>query len=132
MVRSHRCPATVSGSKSAETTEVSCLGKVQRVGQCREPGDLPCLALRRPFEGKGRRFLCVDPNQADWGFLCGLPPSLLAGAVSLLGYTLQASGAGPAPKALWANAEAQGDDAVFLRTHGLRFCEGEHADGPLQ
>ena len=74
MVRSHRCPATVSGSKSAETTEVSCLGKVQRVGQCREPGDLSCLALRRPFEGKGRRFLCVDPNQADWGFLCGLPP----------------------------------------------------------
>jgi len=52
--------------------------------------------------------------------------------VSLLGYTLQASGAGPAPKALWANAEAQGDDAVFLRTHGLRFCEGEHADEPLQ
>src|SRR5437867_6291117 len=98
MVRSHRCPATVSGSKSAETTEVSCLGKVQRVGQCREPGDLPCLALRRPFEGEGRRFLCVDPNQADWGFLCGLPPSLLAGAVSLLGYTLQASGAGPARK----------------------------------
>ena len=55
----------------------------------------------------------------------------LARAVSLLGYALQASGVGTAPKALWANAEAQGDDAVFLRTHGLRFCEGEHADEPL-
>ena len=55
----------------------------------------------------------------------------LARAVSLLGYTLQASIAGPPPQALWANAETQGDDAVFLRTHGLRFCEGEHADEPL-
>ena len=55
----------------------------------------------------------------------------LARAVSLLGYTLQASVAGPPPQALWTNAAAQGDDAVFLRTHGLRFCEGEHADKPL-
>jgi len=55
----------------------------------------------------------------------------LARAVSLLGYTLQAIGAGAAPKALWANTEVQGDDTVFLRTHGLRFCEGEHADEPL-
>src|SRR5206468_11251141 len=74
MVRSHRCPATVSGSKSAETTEVSCLGKVQRVGQCREPGDLSCLALRRPFEGKGRRLLYVDPNRSDWGFFMRVAP----------------------------------------------------------
>jgi hypothetical protein len=55
----------------------------------------------------------------------------LARAVSLLEYTLQASGAEPAPQALWGNAAEQSDDAVFLRTHGLRFCEGEHADKPL-
>ena len=56
----------------------------------------------------------------------------LARAVSLLGYTLHVRGAGTTPQALWSNVEAQGDDAVFLRMHGLRFCEGEHADEPLQ
>lgn len=56
----------------------------------------------------------------------------LARAVSLLGYTLQASGAGIAPEALCTTAEAQGDDAAFLRTHGLRFSEGEHSGEPLQ
>jgi hypothetical protein len=40
MVESHRCPATVSGTKSAETTEVNDLGKAQRVGERREPGNL--------------------------------------------------------------------------------------------
>ena len=55
----------------------------------------------------------------------------LARAVSLLGYTLQASIAEPAPKALWADVDVQSDDAVFLRTHGLRFCENEQVDGPL-
>jgi hypothetical protein len=55
----------------------------------------------------------------------------LARAVSLLGYTLQALGAETAPKALWSNAEEQSDDAVFLRMHGLRFCENAHGDEPL-
>ena len=68
MVQIHRCPATVSGSKSAETTEVLCLGKVQRVGKCREPGDLPYMALRRPFEGKGRQLVCADPDRSWLGF----------------------------------------------------------------
>src|SRR5262245_6245341 len=68
MVQTHRCPATVSGSKSAETTEVLCLGKVQRVGKCREPGDLPYIALRRPFEGKGRQRVCADPDRSRLGF----------------------------------------------------------------
>jgi hypothetical protein len=68
MVQTHRCPATVSGSKSAETTEVFGLGKVQRVGKCREPGDLPYLALRRPFEGKGRQHVCADPDRSRLGF----------------------------------------------------------------
>src|SRR5215475_10967478 len=74
MVQTHRCPATVSGSKSAETTEVLCLGKVQRVGTCREPGDLPYIALRRPFEGKGRQRVC-RPRPFQVGvFLCVLLP----------------------------------------------------------
>ena len=91
------------------------------------------LGAETSFRGKGATVLVCRPQSSRLGiFYAGCPPSLLAGAVSLLGYTLQASGAGPAPKALWANAEAQGDDAVFLRTHGLRFCEGEHADEPLQ
>jgi hypothetical protein len=67
-VQTHRCPATVSGTKSAETTEVLRLGKVQRVGTCREPGDLPYTALRRPFEGKGRQRVCADPDRSRLGF----------------------------------------------------------------
>jgi uncharacterized protein YrrD len=43
----------VSGTKSAKTTEGSSLGKVQRVGMCREPGDLLGFRLGGPFEGKG-------------------------------------------------------------------------------
>src|SRR5215831_2802623 len=68
MVQIHRCPATVSGTKSAKTTEVLHLGKVQRVGTCREPGDLPYRALRRPFEGKGRQRVCADPDRSRLGF----------------------------------------------------------------
>src|SRR5262252_4417949 len=68
MVQTHRCPATVSGTKSAKTTEVLDLGKVQRVGICREPGDLPYIALRRPFEGKGRQRMCADPDRSRLGF----------------------------------------------------------------
>ena len=68
MVQTHRCPATVSGTKSAETTEVFGLGKVQRVGTCREPGDLPYIALRRPFEGKGRQRVGADPDRSRLGF----------------------------------------------------------------
>ena len=72
MVQTHRCPATVSGTKSAKTTEVLCLGKVQRVGTRREPGDLPYIALRRPFEGKGRQRVC-RPRPFQVGvFLCVL------------------------------------------------------------
>src|SRR5215467_25644 len=68
MVQTHRCPATVSGTKSAKTTEVFDLGKVQRVGICREPGDLPYMALRRPFEGKGRQRVCAGPDCSRLGF----------------------------------------------------------------
>src|SRR5262247_1472257 len=68
MVQIHRCPATVSGTKSAKTTEVLHLGKVQRVESCREPGDLPYRALRRPFEGKGRQLVWADPDRSWWGF----------------------------------------------------------------
>src|SRR5215510_6510752 len=68
MVQTHRCPATVSGTKSAKTTEGSSLGKVQRVGTCREPGDLPYIALRRPFEGKGRQRVGADPDRSRLGF----------------------------------------------------------------
>src|SRR5215468_6886277 len=68
MVQIHRCPATVSGTKSAKTTEVLHLGKVQRVESCREPGDLPYTALRRPFEGKGRQLVWADPDRSWSGF----------------------------------------------------------------
>ena len=53
----------------------------------------------------------------------------LARAVSLLGYRLQARGAEIAPEILCANADASGDDAEFLRTHGLRFSA--QGDEPL-
>src|SRR6186997_1311103 len=68
MVPTHRCPAPVSGTKSAKTPEVFYLGKVQRVGECREPGDLPYIALRRPFEGKGRQRVDADPDRSRLGF----------------------------------------------------------------
>ena len=44
------------------------LGRAQRVDMCREPGDLPYLALRRPFEGKGRQHVCADPDRSRLGF----------------------------------------------------------------
>ena len=71
MVRSHRCPATVSGTKSAKTTEALGLGKVQRVELSREPGDLLYMALRRPFEGKGRQLVWADPDHFWSGFFYG-------------------------------------------------------------
>lgn len=52
----------------------------------------------------------------------------LARAVSLLGYTLQPHGAGTAPKVSCTNVDAQGDDAEFLRRHGLRFGENAPTD----
>src|SRR5262245_40389003 len=52
----------------------------------------------------------------------------LARAVALLGYRLQARGAGTAPERLDTNADTSSDDAEFLRTHGLRF--GEQEDAP--
>jgi hypothetical protein len=55
----------------------------------------------------------------------------LARAVSLLGYTLQASKVEPAPQKPWPNRAAQGDDAEFLQAHGLRFSAGEQEDDPL-
>ena len=71
----HRCPATVSGTKSAGTTEALGLGKVQRVETRREPGDLPYRALRRPFEGKGRQLVQADPDRSWSGFfyVCCFP-----------------------------------------------------------
>jgi hypothetical protein len=63
----------------------------------------------------------------------GSPASIhteLAKAVALLGYTLHASGAGPGLQESWATAEAHGDDALFLRRHGLRFEEDAQADDP--
>jgi hypothetical protein len=55
----------------------------------------------------------------------------LARAASLLGYTLQPREAGTAPKVSCTNADAQGDDAEFLRRHGLRFGEGTYTEEPL-
>ena len=72
-MQTHRCPATVSGSKSAETTEVLCLGKAES-RECREPGDLPYMALRRPFEGKGAAACVPTPTVPGWGFFtCCFP-----------------------------------------------------------
>ena len=53
----------------------------------------------------------------------------LARAVALLGYRLQARGPETAQEILCTNADASGDDAEFLRTHGLRF--GAQEDEPL-
>ena len=55
----------------------------------------------------------------------------LARAVALLGYTLHASGAGTASQEVRADAEEH-DDAAFMRTHGLRFCEDAPPDAPVQ
>src|SRR5919199_1113750 len=68
MVRSHRCPATVSGTKSARTTEVKNLGKAQRVGVCREPGDLPDFLLGSLSRGKVPVCLVLHPNLWRLGF----------------------------------------------------------------
>ena len=54
----------------------------------------------------------------------------LARAVSLLGYTLEARGAGTAPQPRCPPTDAPGDDAAFLRTHGLRFSETAPAEDP--
>jgi len=45
------------------------LGRAQRVGMCREPGDLPYMALRRPCEGKGRQPVWADPDCSRLGFV---------------------------------------------------------------
>ena len=69
MVQSHRCPATVSGTKSVIATEVERLGKAQRVDWCREPGDLPDFLLGA-FRGEGYRsvVMVLDLNLARLGF----------------------------------------------------------------
>jgi hypothetical protein len=56
----------------------------------------------------------------------------LARAMSLLGYTLQASGAATASQEPWADVEEHRDDTSFMGTHGLRFCEDEPPGAPLQ
>jgi hypothetical protein len=56
--------------------------------------------------------------------------TVLAKAVALLGYTLQARGPGPGPQEPSATAAALDDDALFLRTHGLRFEADAPADDP--
>jgi hypothetical protein len=58
----------VSGTKSAEATEVLYLGKVQRVDRCRESGDLLYIALRRPFEGEGRHLYMLTLTVLGRGF----------------------------------------------------------------
>jgi hypothetical protein len=51
-------------------TEVRNLGKAQRVGGCREPGNLPGFLLGEPFEGEGASGIAVvlDPNLKRLGF----------------------------------------------------------------
>jgi len=71
----------------------------------------------------------IGPLTLAWQFAVHTE---LIRAVSLLGYTLQGIGAGTASQALGADAEEHGDDAAFMRTHGLRFCEDEPPDAPLQ
>src|SRR5262245_41232647 len=72
MVQSHRCPATVSGTKSADTTEASYLGKAQRVGMCREPGNR--LGFRLGSLSRGRapvaELWCLPPTLRGWDFFC--------------------------------------------------------------
>src|SRR5215471_8861034 len=72
MVQSHRCPATVSGTKSADTTEASYLGKAQRVGTSREPGNL--LGFRLGSLSRGRapvaELWCLPPTLQSWDFFC--------------------------------------------------------------
>jgi TonB-dependent Receptor Plug Domain len=70
MVRSHRCPATVGGTKSAKTTEGSSLGKVQRVGLSRKPGNLPDFLADETFEGKVVRLLDWPQSPKVGVFLC--------------------------------------------------------------
>jgi hypothetical protein len=70
MVGSHRCPATVGGTKSAKTTEGSSLGKVQRVGLGRKPGNLPDFLADQTFEGKVGRLLCWPQSPKVGVFLC--------------------------------------------------------------
>jgi hypothetical protein len=67
MVQSHRCPATVSGTKSAQTTEAVGLGKAQKVGERRKPGDLLGFLLDKPFVGRVPAVL-PDPNLLRLGF----------------------------------------------------------------
>src|SRR5215510_3593269 len=71
MVRSHRCPATVSGSKSALATEVRGLGKAQRVDESREPGDLLGFLLGSLSRGRvpAEPPWCLTPTSRGWGFL---------------------------------------------------------------
>ncbi len=65
----HRCPATVSGTKSAEATAVLGLGKVQRVESRREPGTLPYRVLRCPFEGEERQRVLPTLTVSSRSFL---------------------------------------------------------------
>jgi hypothetical protein len=70
MVQSHRCPATVSGPKSALATEVYDLGKAQRVDECRESGDLLGFQLGSLSRGRApvESSWCVTPTSRGWGF----------------------------------------------------------------
>jgi hypothetical protein len=54
------------------TTEVCDLGKVQRVGVCREPGDLLGFHLGA-FRGERYQERLLDPNLTRLGFFYALP-----------------------------------------------------------
>ncbi len=75
MVQIHRCPATVSGTKSAETTEAVCLGKVQRVGETPRARRPALHGAETSFRGKGAAACVAVPNHYRLGFFyaCCLP-----------------------------------------------------------
>jgi hypothetical protein len=82
MVQSQRCPATVSGTKSAEATEGCSLGKAQRVGMLPQARTPAWFSTGEPFEGTGASSAVVlDPNRARLGFflavVCGRSPSFI-------------------------------------------------------
>ena len=75
----------MSGTKSAQTTEASGLGKAQKVGECRKPGDLLGFLLGEPFEGRVPVAL-PDPNLLRLGFFM---PAVCNPLLPILVLTLQ-------------------------------------------
>ena len=80
MVKSHRCPATVSGTKSAMTTEVVTPwegAESRSVPRARKPA---WFSTEEPFEGKGASDVVValTPNLIRLGFFVSRRPSSVA------------------------------------------------------